>query len=357
MKLLLNWKKTRKQPVNPLTVSDLTSRILLFCILAASLNSYSAPTLNQCRNRWALTNVTPGMQFGDFAIGLGSGTITLNSGSSRTAGGTVDLVSAGSAVNSHQISVNNTQDPGCAIYGIVLDWQRDPASRPLTGPGSAIPISNVMVYIPGQTGSPFTLPTPTLYLDPMSLPLTIEVTAQIDTAAPQTGGLYQSSRSYRMQISQGGTTTRGSRSSAEAFAITPLTLTPGIAIDFGQISSGSMGGTIILNAVSGARTVGSGDADVVNNAIAGTPGTFTVQGNAGLSFNISYVNGSLTDSAGGNAITISGFTDTSSGMALTGGADSFSVGATLTLPGSQPAGNYSTANPGGIPYSVTVNYN
>ena len=128
-------------------------------------------------------------------------------------------------------------------------------------------------------------------------------------------------------------------------------------MDFGQISSGSAGGTIILNETSGARSVGSGDADVVSNATAGTPGTFTIQGDIGLTFNVSYVNGMLTDPAGSNAMTISGFTDTTAAITLTGGADPFSVGATLTLSGSQPAGNYSTANPGGVPYSITVNYN
>jgi hypothetical protein len=297
------------------------------------------------------------MRFGDFAIGLGSGTITLNGGASRTASGTVDLVSAGSSVSSHQISITNTLDPDCATYGVILDWQRDPASRPLTGPGSSIPMSNVLVYVPGQAGSPFTLPTPVLYLDPLSLPVTIEATAQIDVNAPQTGGLYQSSASYRMRLTQGGVPTMGDQGSAETFAITPLTLIPGVAMDFGQISSGSTGGTITLNAVSGVRTAGSGDADVVSNAIAGTPGTFTIQGDAGLTFNVSYMNGLLTDSGGGNPITISGFTDTSAAVILTGGADALSVGATLTLSGSQPAGNYSTANPGGIPYSITVNYN
>ena len=128
-------------------------------------------------------------------------------------------------------------------------------------------------------------------------------------------------------------------------------------MDFGQIAAGSTGGTIILNETSGIRSVGSGDADIVNDAVVGTPGTFTITGDAGLTFNVSYTNGSLTDSTGGNVITISTFTDTTAAITLTGGADPFSVGATLTLSGSQPAGTYSTANPGGIPYSITVNYN
>lgn len=302
-----------------------------------------------------MSSVTPGMQFGDISIGSGSGTVTLTGGSSRIAGGTVDMVSAGSAVNSHQISITNTLDPDCALHGINLGWQRSPENRPMTGAGNNIPLSNVLVYIPGESGSPFTLPTPTLYLDPTSLPLTIEVTAQIDIAFPQSGGFYQSNN-YRIALSQGAVR-NFLAGRASTFVITPLTLTPGVAMDFGQIASGSAGGTIILDAASGARTPASGDADVVSNSMTGTPGTFTIQGDASLTFNVSYGNGTLTDASGGNSITISGFTDTTAAMILTGGADSFSVGATLTLTGSQPAGSYSTNNPGGTPYTITVNYN
>jgi len=109
---------------------------------------------------------------------------------------------------------------------------------------------------------------------------------------------------------------------------------------------------------SGARMVGSGDADIVNDATSGTAGTFTIQGDAGLTFNITYTDGILTRSGGGGIpITINNFTDTTTGLTLTGGPDAFSVGATLTLTGSHPSGDYSTANLGGSPYTITVNYN
>ena len=68
--------------------------------------------------------------------------------------------------------------------------------------------------------------------------------------------------------------------------------------------------------------------------------------------------GNNNDSDGcSTKINLSSFTDTTVGLVLTGGSDSFSVGATLTLNGLQSKGNYSTANPGGTPYTVTVNYN
>lgn len=351
MTILHNRKKYQSHLAN-----TLVSRLLAFCILTISLSSYAVPPVKNCKRDWSQVNITPGMQFGDFAIESGSGTITLNGGGARTSGGTVDLASAGSAVSSHQISITNTLDPDCAIYGISFEWQKDPTATPMKMVGGTdIPMSNVLLHIPGETGSPFTLPTPTLYLNPASLPITIEVTSQMATAFPQVGGAYASAP-YRLQLIQDGRSARVS-GRATSFSITPLTLTPGVNMDFGLISSGSAGGTIILNETSGARSVGSGDADVVSNAAAGTPGTFTIQGDIGLTFNVSYVNGVLTDPAGGNAMTISGFTDTTAAITLTGAADPFSVGATLTLSGSQPAGNYSTANPGGVPYSITVNYN
>lgn len=355
MNLLLNRKKHRKNPVN-----TLISRLVVSCILTISISSFAAPpppSINVCKSRWTLTNITPGMQFGDFTVESGTGTIALNGGAARTSGGTVNLVSAGNAVNSHQISITNTKDPVvCATYGITIAWNVDPTATPMLGAGNDITMSNVLVDIPGETGSPFDLLSLPYSFVPASLPVVIEITSQMNTLSfPQLSGAYTSAV-YDIGVIQGGTNASGT-GIADTFSITPLTLAPGVNMDFGQISSGSAGGTIILNEISGARSVGSGDADVVSDAAVGTPGTFTIMGDVGLTFNISYTNGSLTNAAGGNAIPISSFTDTTAAITLTGGADPFSVGATLTLSGSHPAGNYSTANPGGVPYGITVNYN
>lgn len=330
----------------------LISRLVISCVLAIPLNSYAALNVNQCKSRWLLANITPGMQFGDFTIESGSGTITLNGSTARTGGGTVNLVSAGSAVNSHQIQIDNLKDVTCGQFGITIAWNLDPTATPMTGAGNNITMSNVLVDIPGEPGTPFTLP---YTFSPATVPFAIEITSQMNTAFPQINDVYTSA-AYDIAVIQDGTS-KSATGIADTFSITPLTLTPGVNMDFGQISSGSAGGTIILNETSGARSVGSGDADVVSDAAVGTPGTFTIQGDVGLAFSVSYTDGLLTDSAGGNTITVTGFTDTTAAITLTGGADPFSVGATLTLSGSHPAGNYSTANPGGIPYSITVNYN
>ncbi len=330
------------------------ARLIVAGILAMPLTSH-ALNVNQCKSKWVLTNIAPGMQFGDFTIESGTGTITLNGGAARTNGGLISLVAAGSAVNSHRIQIDNTKDPTCGQYGISLAWNVDPTITPMIGAGSNIPMTNVLVDIPGEAGTPFSIASMPYTFSPAVLPFVIEITSQMNASFPQLNGAYTSA-TYDIGVIQSGTNT-AITGIAGTFSITPLTLAPGVNMNFGQIASGSAGGTIILNEASGARAVGAGDADVVSNAAAGTPGTFTISGDVGLTFNISYVNGVLTDAAGANPITISSFTDTTAALVLTGGVDGFSVGATLTLSGSHAAGNYSTANPAGLPYSITVNYN
>jgi hypothetical protein len=349
--------KRNKSRISPVSILFTSLKVLFLMIFSyCSFAGAPPPSIKQCKSKWVLTNITPGMQFGDFTIDSGSGTITLNGGAARTGGGLVNLVTAGSAVNSHQISITNRKDPEvCATYGITIDWNIDPTITPMTGNGNDITMSNVLVDIPGEPGTPFTVANLPYSFVPATLPVVIEITSQMNVAAPQINGVYTSAP-YEIAVIQSAHVNRGT-GIADTFAITPLTLTPGVNMDFGMVASGSTGGMIVLNEVSGARTVASGDADVVSNAASGTPGTFTIQGNAGLSFNVSYVDGTLTDPSGANAMTISNFTDTTATLTLTGGLDAFSVGATLQLNPYQPAGNYSTANPGGTPYSITVNYN
>ena len=344
-----------KQEYNKYTMNTMVSRLVILCILAMSLNCYAAPppSPNTCKSRWTINNVTAGMYFGDFTIESGTGTIDLNAGSTRSGGGNIDLVNAGSAVSTHQIQISNSLGTAlCADFGVTISVVPTPAL--MSGAGNDIPISNVLVDIPGEPGTPFTPPFTYTAVAGAPENLMVEIISRMSASSPQSSGLYQSA-GYAFSLTQSGTTT-SVNGVVEALAITPLTLTSGVAMDFGEVASGLAGGTIVLN-TSGARSVGSGDVDIIGDSTSGVPGTFTVQGDAGLAFSISYANGALTDSGGGNSIIISSFTDTAAALTLTGNADPFSVGATLTLTGSQPEGNYSTANPGGVPYVVTVNYN
>ena len=141
---------------------------------------------------------------------------------------------------------------------------------------------------------------------------------------------------------------------ATATVIAPLLLVAGVAMDFGSIAAGVGGGTVVLN-TAGSRASVTGDINAIGGAPGGTAGAFTIQGAALTAYTMGIAGGTLTDAGGLNPMTLGTFTNTAG--ALTGAADAFTVGATMTVPGSQPAGAYSTGNPGGAAYVVTANYN
>lgn len=139
---------------------------------------------------------------------------------------------------------------------------------------------------------------------------------------------------------------------ATATVIAPLILTETTPMSFGTIAAGATGGTVVLS-TAGARAV-TGDV----NAIAAGPGAagaFTVQGEAAQAYTMTIAPGTLSDGLG-NTMAVGTFVYTP--PVLTGGADAFNVGATLTVGGSQAAGAYSTGTlPGGAPFVITANYN
>lgn len=143
---------------------------------------------------------------------------------------------------------------------------------------------------------------------------------------------------------------------ADATVVAPLTLSENIAMDFGTISGGTAAGTVVLT-TGGARSV-TGDAQTIA-AGAGAAGDFTINGEAGLAYTVSYTNGTLSDGvAAGNNMVVDTFNDNSTGT-TSGAAQIFQVGATLNVGAGQAAGNYSTTNTGtgGAAYTITVNYN
>jgi len=139
---------------------------------------------------------------------------------------------------------------------------------------------------------------------------------------------------------------------ATATVIAPLTLAQTTPMNFGTVAVGAAGGTVVMTSA-GARSV-TGDANAIA-AGAGTAGAYTITGQAAQAYTMTIAGGTLTDGGGANPMSLSAFTFVS--PALTGGADAFSVGATLTLPPNQPAGAYSTANGVPAPLVITANYN
>ena len=141
---------------------------------------------------------------------------------------------------------------------------------------------------------------------------------------------------------------------ADAVVIEPLSITENISMDFGTVAGGPAIGTVVLD-VAGARTT-TGDAEIIA-AGAGAAGDFTITGQASQAYTLSFSASATLATGLGPTMTADTFTDNSLGTLPAGGSETFQVGATLNVGASQAAGNYSTANGGGAPYTVTVNYN
>jgi hypothetical protein len=135
--------------------------------------------------------------------------------------------------------------------------------------------------------------------------------------------------------------------SATATVVAPITLqhTSGAAIGFGKFTTGTGGSVTVTPAGSGSV---SGDVTFVSGN-ANTADAFTVAGEANRTFAISTTGGTVSN----GAVSMSFATTASSatGTLNNAGAASFTVGGTLTVPGTATAGNYSGS------YNATVTYN
>jgi hypothetical protein len=325
----------------------LAGALLLDLALYGLALAQAVPPLNQCRRNWVLTEITP-MDFGAFSIESGSGTITMDRFGALTASGAISL-SASQPVTAYTITADNTLSASCAIYGFDLYWLRVPGS--LRGPGTDIPQSNVLVTVPAYGLNDASLPQTIAPNAGNSAPFSITVYSTISPTAPQTAGAYQS-QSHVLALQQSNQRARASsRTVASVFA--PLTITESVAMDFGVVAGGQTSGTVVLD-TGGGRIATGGAQTLVTGP--GTAASFQISGEPNLSYTLSFGNGVLAN-AGGQQITLTNFTDNSSGTLPAAGTDTFQVGATLNLGANQQAGAYSTANGGGSPYSVTISYN
>jgi hypothetical protein len=155
-------------------------------------------------------------------------------------------------------------------------------------------------------------------------------------AAALTAGIYSSAASAATVTAN-----------AAANVITPLAISETNGINFGDVSVGTTGGTVVLD-TAGNRTV-TGDAEAVAGGTV-LSGTYSVTGEGTKAYSIAFPL-TATISSGGNNMTVNGFNhDAGANPALTGGSDTFNVGATLNIGASQPAGTYTGT------YTLTVDY-
>ena len=135
---------------------------------------------------------------------------------------------------------------------------------------------------------------------------------------------------------------------ATAEVLAPLTLTAGVAMDFGQVAAVTGATSTVVLSAAGVTTTTGG-------AIAGgTPvaGGFSVTGNDSLAYDISLPTSTLLTGGTGPDITVDTFTSNKPGNSsnTSGGADTFTVGATLNLADGQGFGTYAGT------YSISVDY-
>ncbi len=141
---------------------------------------------------------------------------------------------------------------------------------------------------------------------------------------------------------------------ATATVVAPIAIAAGSTLRFGSFSTSAAGQTVTINATSGART-NSGTLLVTSTT---GRATFNVTGEGTLTYAITLPgNGvvTITTDDGGSAneiMAVSNFTSDPSGTgALTAGAQTLGVGATITTVSSQVAGSYTGS------FNVSVEYN
>lgn len=150
-----------------------------------------------------------------------------------------------------------------------------------------------------------------------------------------------------------------------ATVITPISLSQITPFNFGSIVPGTTGGTVILS-TSSARTKSGGT--VLGNGTTPTAAVVRVTGSGTSTFAVSFSTGTtLTDGATGS-MTVDTYVMKSGAGAdqttgyngtLASGSQDLTIGATLNVDTAtaNPAGTYSTASAGGVPLTVTVDYN
>jgi Mat/Ecp fimbriae major subunit len=136
--------------------------------------------------------------------------------------------------------------------------------------------------------------------------------------------------------------------SATATILAPVQLTKTADLAFATIVTGSAADTVIVSSA-GARSCGSNL--TCSGAVAAA--AFNVAGSASTSYAIT-LPGTVTISSGTNNMSVGTFTSSKAGNVSTlnsSGADSFTIGATLSVGANQAAGSYSGS------FSVAVDYN
>jgi len=138
---------------------------------------------------------------------------------------------------------------------------------------------------------------------------------------------------------------------ASATIVTPISISKNNDMNFGNVATDGTVGTVILAPASTRTSTGG----ITFPATAGTvtAASFAVAGSGSYTYSISLPT-SVVIASGANSMTVNTFTSTPTlAGALSAGAQTLLIGATLNLTAAQAAGSYTSASP----FTVTVNYN
>jgi hypothetical protein len=136
-------------------------------------------------------------------------------------------------------------------------------------------------------------------------------------------------------------------SNATATVVTPIAISNTQALAFGSFSTSATGQTVTISAGGARSSVGA----IVVPASAATAASFNVTGSGVLTYAIT-LPASTTITNGTDTFTVNAFTSNPSGTgALTAGAQTLTVGATVTTAGTLSTGNYLGS------FNVSVDYN
>lgn len=144
---------------------------------------------------------------------------------------------------------------------------------------------------------------------------------------------------------------------ANAAIVRPNTLIKTDDLDFGTLISGTTGGTVTINAVTGVRNTSGGVTPVGTDSqraiFQGTGGILLITVSGSTSVTLSRVGGGAPTMT---ATLVRAASTSGGGIALLGstllpsGVQTYYIGGTLTVPANQPEGDYSGT------FTLTVNY-
>ncbi len=141
---------------------------------------------------------------------------------------------------------------------------------------------------------------------------------------------------------------------ASATVVAPIAIAKSVDMNFGNVATSVDAGTVVLNPASSRTQTGGVTLPATGGTVAAASFNVTGEGAYTYAITLPSTDYTITKAAGTETMLVNAFTSTPSATgALTAGAQTLTVGATLNVGASQVSGAYTNATG----FDVTVNYN